>query len=55
MKQINKFIDEIPVTRIGLEIYIESLEKHFKPIKLQYSRMNDLMTEAKLRLRKFVK
>lgn len=52
MKTLEKLSDEIPVTKIALEIYITELEKVFKPIRLQFHRMDDLLVEAKNRLKR---
>lgn len=45
-------MDEIPVTKKGMEKYIYRLEIAIKPVQLQYDRMKKLLTESRLRLEK---
>lgn len=47
MKTLDKLEDEIPVTKEGLDVYIKEMEKAFKPVRLQYNRMDDLLKKAK--------
>ncbi len=52
MKTLAKLSDEIPITREGLETYIDLMSIAIKPIAKEFHRMDDLLTEAKLRLSK---
>lgn len=47
MRILEKQEDEIPVTKEGLDIYINEMEKVFKPVRLSYNCMNNLLRKAK--------